>query len=52
MITLAVDTMGGDVGLAVTIPAALAFFPIGQGDDEPHGPDLSRYDRFMKETNA
>ena len=25
---------------------------IGQGDDEPHGPDLSRYDRFMKETNA
>ncbi len=25
MITLAVDTMGGDVGLAVTIPAALAF---------------------------
>ena len=25
---------------------------IGQGGDEAHGPDLSRYDRFMKETNA
>jgi hypothetical protein len=25
---------------------------IGQGDDEPHGPDLTRYDRFMKERNA
>jgi hypothetical protein len=25
---------------------------VGQSDDEPHGPDLTRYDRFMKETNA
>jgi hypothetical protein len=25
---------------------------IGQGDDEPHDPDLSRYNWFMKETNA
>lgn len=25
---------------------------IDQGNDEPHGPDLSRYDRFMKEANA
>ncbi|KFI79266.1 hypothetical protein [Bifidobacterium mongoliense] len=24
---------------------------IAQGDDEPHGPDLTRYDRFMKEAH-
>jgi transposase len=25
---------------------------IGQGDDEPHGPDLSRYNRFMKKARS
>ena len=25
---------------------------IGQGGQEPHGPDLTRYDRFMKETSV
>ena len=25
---------------------------VSQGEDEPHGPDLTRYDRFMKEARA
>jgi transposase len=63
-----ITTSSQDHGFAATVQACRAVLEsgrelsftgidqtarrIGQGDDEPHGPDLTRYDRFMKETNA